>query len=116
MRDGYQVEDDHRDSAHDRQQNTEQPPPRAVTLRLVGESPRRYFDAAPHVRIAIGDREIAAFDPASDFDHAITLPPDLLGAAAGRVRLESSRFFVPGAARGGDQRHLALRLYSVIVE
>ena len=38
-----------------------------VTLRLAGESPLRYFDAAPHVRVLIGDREIAAFDPGDDF-------------------------------------------------
>jgi len=87
---------------------------RPVTLRMLGESPRRYFDAPPHVRISIGDREIAAFDPATDFDRSISLPADLLERAAGRVRLESSRFFVPG--RGGDQRHLALRIYSVTVD
>jgi hypothetical protein len=88
---------------------------RPVTLRITGESPRRYFDAAPHVRIAIGDREIAAFDPGADFDRAVTLPADLLERAAGRVRVESSRFFVPGGAGGGDQRRLALRIYSVTV-
>jgi hypothetical protein len=88
---------------------------RAVTLRLVGESPLRYFDAAPHVRVLAGDREIAAFDPNADFDRTITLPADLLDRSGGRVSLESSRFFVPGGA-GGDQRHLALRIYSVTVD
>jgi Protein of unknown function (DUF2723) len=90
---------------------------RPVTLRIGGESPMRYFDAAPHVRISIGGREIGAFDPGADFDQAFTLPPDLLAAANGRVLLESSKFFVPGGAGGGgDQRHLALRVYSVTVE
>ena len=28
---------------------------RAVTLRLAGESPRRYFDAAPNVRVTVAD-------------------------------------------------------------
>jgi Dolichyl-phosphate-mannose-protein mannosyltransferase len=87
---------------------------RPVTLHLIGESPRRYFDAAPHVRLLIGDREIAVFDPATDFDQAVTLPADLLTAANGRVALESSKFFVPGG--GGDQRHLALRIYRVTIE
>ena len=87
---------------------------RAVTLRLAGESPLRYFDAAPRVRVLIGDREVAAFDPSADFDQAITLPADLLAAASGRVTLESSKFFVPGGT--GDQRHLALRIYRVGVE
>jgi hypothetical protein len=90
---------------------------RAVTLRLAGESPLRYFDAPPHVRILVGDREVGAFDPAEDFEQAVTLPTDLLAAAHGRVVLESSKFFVPAASgRGSDQRHLALRMYRVGVE
>jgi hypothetical protein len=84
-----------------------------VTLRFTGEDPRRYFDAAPHVRVMVGDHEVAAFDPSGDFEQAVTLPPDLLTAAKGRVTLESSRFF---SGRGGDQRHLALRIYRVAVE
>jgi len=89
---------------------------RPVTLRLVGESPLRYFDKAPRVRVLIGDREVAAFDPSSDFDQAITLPADLLDRANGRVVLESSKFFVPGAAGAADQRHLSLRIYRVGVD
>lgn len=89
---------------------------RPVTLRMSGENPRRYYDAAPHVRVLIGDREVAAFDPSADFDQTITLPADLLDRAKGRVVVESSKFFVPGAGGGGDQRHLALRIYKVSVE
>ena len=57
----------------------------------------RYFDAAPRVRVLVGDREIAAFDPVADFDQAFTLPADLLDAPNGRVVIESSKFFVPAA-------------------
>lgn len=90
---------------------------RDVTLRLEGESPLRYYDAAPHVRVLIGDRDVAAFDPASDFEQVLTLSGDLLTAASGRVVLESSKFFVPGGpGGGGDQRHLALRIYRISVE
>jgi hypothetical protein len=89
---------------------------RVVTLHLSGESPRRYFDAAPHVRVTIGAREIAAFDPSSDFEVPIALPDDALAAANGRVTIESSRFFVPSAAGAPDRRHLALRIYRVAVE
>jgi hypothetical protein len=89
---------------------------RAVTLRIAGENPRRYFDAAPHVRVLIGDREGAAFDPSTDFEQVVVLPADLLEAAHGRVTLESSRFFVPAARGAPDQRHLALRIYRVSVE
>ena len=76
----------------------------------------RYFDAAPRVRVLIGDREVAAFDPSSDFDQAITLPAELLAAANGRVTLKSSKFFVPRAGGAADQRHLALRVYRVGVD
>jgi hypothetical protein len=89
---------------------------RPVTLRLSGESALRYYAATPHVRVLIGDREVAAFDPSADFDQAITLPADLLDGAKGHVVVESSKFFVPGAGGGGDQRHLALRIYKVSVE
>jgi hypothetical protein len=90
---------------------------RAVTLHIAGESPLKYFDAAPHVRVMAADRELAAFDPAADFERTITLPADVLAKAGGRVTIESSKFFVP-AQRGGppDQRHLALRIYKVDVD
>ena len=89
---------------------------RDVTLRLIGESPLRYFDAVPHVRVLIGDREVGAFDPGADFDQTITLPAALLAAASGKVVLESSKFFVPASGGAADQRHLALRVYRVGVD
>ena len=90
---------------------------RDVSLRLVGEDPRRYFDAPPHVRVLMAGREIGSFNPSGDFDYEIALPAALLEAADGRVTIASSRFFVPGGDSGaGDQRHLALRLFGVSVE
>jgi hypothetical protein len=85
-------------------------------LHLAGESPRRYFDAAPHVRVTIGNREIAAFDLSSDFDQAVTLPADSLASEGGRVTIESSRFFVPSSTGAADQRHLGLRIFRVSVD
>ena len=77
----------------------------------------RYYGEAPRVRVLIGTTEVAAFDPSSDFEQAVTLPADLLAAARGRVTLESSKFFVPGGAGGGgDRRQLALKIYRVSVE
>lgn len=90
------------------------PVERDVTLRLNGESPLRYYDAAPHVRVLIGGQEVGAFDPSEDFEQVIALPAQRLASADGRVSIESSKYFVPG--RGGDQRHLALRIYRVTVE
>lgn len=89
---------------------------RAVTLHIAGESPLRNFDAAPHVRLLAGEREIAAFDPSADFDQAIVVPDEVLAAAKGRLTLQTSKFFVPGSAGSGDQRHLALKVFRVSVE
>jgi hypothetical protein len=93
------------------------PVARNLTLRIFGESPLRYYDAAPQVRVRIGDQEVGTFQPAVDFEQAITLPAALLDRASGLVTVESSKFFVPGGAGGGgDQRHLAIRIYRVSVE
>jgi hypothetical protein len=89
---------------------------RPVVMHIRGESPLRYFESAPHVRITVAGREVAAFDPAADFDQAVTIPADALEQAQGQVVLESSRFFVPGRNGAGDQRHLGLRIYGVSVE
>jgi hypothetical protein len=102
--------------ASDRAELWVRPVGRAVTLRLAGEDPLRYFDAPPRVRVTIAGREVAAFNLSGDFDVQATLPADALAAAHGRVTLEASAFFVPGGASGGDQRRLALRVYNVSVE
>jgi hypothetical protein len=89
---------------------------RDVTLTLSGESPLRYFDAAPHVTFTVGGTRIAEFSPASDFTEDIVLPAGLLGAADGRVVIESDKWFVPAERQGSaDKRHLALRIYSYAV-
>jgi hypothetical protein len=89
---------------------------RDVTLTLTGESPLRYFDAAPAVTVTVAGRQIARFNPSADFTQDIVLPADALASAGGRVVIESDKWFVPGQ-RGGppDQRHLALRIYSYSV-
>ena len=84
---------------------------RDVTLAIAGESPLRYFDAAPTVRVAVGGRTLAQFSPAADFTERITIPASLLSQSRQEIVLESDRAFVPG----GDRRRLALRIYSVTV-
>ena len=89
---------------------------RNVTLTLSGESPLKYYDSAPTVVVAIGDREVFRFSPSSDFTQEIGLAGDLLAAADGRVVITSDKFFVPAQRDGSaDQRHLALRMYSYLV-
>jgi hypothetical protein len=88
-----------------------------VTLNISGESPMKYFDAAPRVRVMAGAKELASFQPSADFEQSIVLPPDAVAAANGRITIESTKFFVPAErGAGGDRRHLALRIYRVHVE
>jgi hypothetical protein len=91
-------------------------PPAAVTVRMQVESPLRYFDAPPRVRLTAGGRVLAEATPDSDFvlEAAITL--EVLEAAEGLVALETDRVFVP-AEQGGppDRRHLGLRVFGVDV-
>jgi hypothetical protein len=89
---------------------------RDVTLTINAESPRRYFDAAPTIRVTIGESEIGRLSPSDDFRWDVTLPAALLAAAGGRVTLHSDKWFVPGDREGtADRRHLALRVYGFSV-
>jgi hypothetical protein len=92
------------------------PAGRDVTLLLGGESPRKYFESAPQVRVLAGETEVGRFTPSADFLQTFTLPAQALEQSQGMVTVESSLWFTP-AQRGesADQRHLALRIYSVAV-
>jgi hypothetical protein len=89
---------------------------REVTLSFCGESPLRYFEAAPAVTVSVAGRELARFNPSSDFSHSVVLPADALAAADGRVVIASDKSFVP-AERGAsaDRRRLGLKIYSYSV-
>jgi hypothetical protein len=83
-------------------------------LSITGESPLRYFDRAPNVRVSIGGKEIARFAQTADFLQRITLPSALLEKAGGDVQLDSDLWFSPADSEGGaDKRRLALRVYGV---
>jgi hypothetical protein len=87
-----------------------------VTIEVRGESPRRYYDEPPLLRIRAGDRTLGELRPDRDFVMQVTADAAALDASGGRVQLESSAFFVPGDREGtADRRHLALRIYSVRV-
>ena len=88
-----------------------------IALRLSGESPLRYFDSAPTLRISAGDRVLAEVTPSSDFSVEVRVPADAMAAAQGRLTLTSDRAFVAGEREGtADRRRLALRIYSVTIE
>jgi hypothetical protein len=90
---------------------------RDVTLRLIGESPRRYFDTAPTVLVSAGATEVGRFSPASDFDQTIRVPAAALDAAHGHLTIATDRTFVPSERSGSpDRRRLGLRIFSLTVE
>ncbi len=88
---------------------------RDVRLQLTAESPLKYFDESPLLRLSLGGEEISRLSPSDDFTWEVTLPAAKLAASDGRVVIESSQSFVPGGASGGDQRNLAIRVYRLTV-
>jgi hypothetical protein len=92
-------------------------PPQPVRIRLRGESPLRYFDAPPTVRVTAGGRPIAEFRPDADFDWIVTVPADDVTRAGGAIAIEIDRVYLPGTVEGtGDVRHLGLRVYECRVD
>ena len=90
---------------------------RDVTLTIDAETPKRYFDSLPALRVSIGDTELARLSPSEDFRWDVPLPAALLAASNGRVVLESDKWFVPAEREGAaDRRHLALKVYSFSVK
>lgn len=86
-----------------------------VTLR--GESPRRYFDAAPNVVLRAGGQTLATLTPEDDFELTARVPLSALQASGGILTLTTDRVFVPAEVRRGssDRRRLGLRIYDVSV-
>ena len=90
---------------------------RGVVMRFGGESPLRYFDQAPRIRVMVGERVVSELAPTSDFAAEVPIPADALTAANGRIVLTSDRGFVAGEREGtADRRRLAIRVYSLTVE
>jgi hypothetical protein len=98
-----------------------------ATLRIVGppvawrvilsiESPLKYFDTAPQVRVSAGERELAASAVADALDLIVDVPADALASTGGLITVATDKTFVP-FERGGslDPRHLGLRVFSVQV-
>jgi Protein of unknown function (DUF2723) len=90
---------------------------RAVVLRLTAESPLHYFNAPPLVRISVGDHVLSELRPSSDFTTEVSVSANELAAANDRITITCDRAYVAGGREGtGDQRRLALRVYSLVVE
>ncbi len=85
-----------------------------ITIR--GESPLRYFDRPPTVKITAGGTTVAQFRPDADFEWSVTVPADALTRSAGAVAIETDGVYLPGPAEGtADDRHLGLRIFDLRV-
>ena len=92
-------------------------PVQAIRIRLHGESPLRYFSAAPTIRITASGRVIAQFHPTSDFRWDVVVPADAVAASGGDIAIETDRVFVPAETeRSVDTRRLGLRIWDCGVE
>jgi transmembrane protein TMEM260 (protein O-mannosyltransferase) len=86
--------------------------PIEVTLHV--ETPRRYFDRDPHVRLMAGSRMIAETSFHDETIWRVAVPLDALRGSDGRVTIETDLTFVPAERSGGaDRRRLGLRVFGV---
>lgn len=91
-------------------------PPQAVDLGIRGESPLKYFDSAPTVRIVAGGQTIGELHPERDFTWHVTVPADAVQRAGGAIAIEVDHLYLPGPAEGTtDTRKLGLRLFETTV-
>ena len=83
-----------------------------ATLVIRGESPLKYFEAPPTVRVAVGATTLAELKPNADFEWRIAIPPGALPPGGGTVTLSLDRVYLPGPAEGtADTRRLGLRIF-----
>jgi hypothetical protein len=88
--------------------------PLRITMSI--ESPLRYFDRAPLVKVRAGDREIASATIDASREWTFDVPGDALAAADGVLTIETDRTFVPAERSGGaDRRRLGLRIFAIHV-
>lgn len=87
-----------------------------LLVELSGESPLRYFETAPVVRLLAGEREVARFTPSGDFRESLLVPAQAVADSGGRLTVRTDRAFVPAEKdESPDRRRLALRLFRVRV-
>jgi len=91
-------------------------PPQAVAISLRGESPLKYFDAPPTVRITAAGEKVGELHPDRDFTWKVIVPADVMRRAEGSIAVEVDRVYLPGPAEGtADPRRLGLRLFETEV-
>jgi hypothetical protein len=91
-------------------------PPQGVEVILHGESPLKYFDAPPIVRITAAGRVVGELRPDREFTWRVVVPADAVQRANGAIAVEVDRVYLPGPAEGtSDTRRLGIRLFDTQV-
>jgi hypothetical protein len=91
-------------------------PAQAARLTIRGESPLRYFDRPPTVKVTTAGETIAQFQPDADFEWSATIPADAITKSGGAIAIETDRVYLPGQVEGtADERHLGLRIFDLRV-
>jgi transmembrane protein TMEM260 (protein O-mannosyltransferase) len=86
---------------------------RPVQVRLPIESPRRYFDSAPTVRLTAGGTVLAEIHPDDDVVLDATVSPEVLRGVNGVLMVETDRVWVPAERNNSpDHRRLGLRVFA----
>ena len=92
-------------------------PGASIRLRIRGESPLKYFDSPPILRLSAADRVLARLEPSSDWTWDVVVSAEAIGAADGELVLETSHVFVPSEIEHSpDTRRLGLRVFAIDVE
>ena len=88
---------------------------RPLTLRIDGESPRKYYSRPSKLLVRLGDLALLNETLTSDFSLTMTVPPDRGDAHEQVITLETDQVFAPAdrSRRSADRRHLGLRIFSV---
>jgi hypothetical protein len=88
--------------------------PQAVRVTIRGESPLRYFDRPPSVKLTAAGETVAQFMPATDFEWSATVSADAMTKSGGEIAIETDRIYLPGRVEGtADERHLGLRIFDL---
>jgi hypothetical protein len=91
-------------------------PPQTVRVHIRGESPLKYFDEVPTVKMRAGDQIVGELRPETDFEWAVTVLADAIRSGDGSIVIETDRIYLPGQVeRTSDSRRLGLRLFEIAV-
>jgi hypothetical protein len=86
---------------------------RPLTLRIDGESPRKYYARPSRLLVRIGDRVVLDERLSADFSLTATIPAEHGSLRPQLITFETDQVFVPAerSRRSADRRRLGLRIF-----